>query len=69
MNIVDFNSMIPCDVCKKSKQHILLFSLSFSRTENMFDLIHIDLWGRYNRTSIAGAHYLLTIVKDHSRAT
>ena len=31
--------------------------------------MHIDLWGPYKIPSITGAHYVLTIVDDFSRAT
>lgn len=60
---------LPCDVCAQSKQQRMAFPISHSTTKSPFDLIHVDLWGPYKHKSITGAHYVLTIVDDFSRAT
>lgn len=56
-----------CDSCTRAKQHRLPFPISFSKTENCFELIHIDIWGRYHTASFEGAQYFLSIVDDYSR--
>jgi Reverse transcriptase (RNA-dependent DNA polymerase)/gag-polypeptide of LTR copia-type/Integrase core domain/GAG-pre-integrase domain/Retrotransposon gag protein len=58
-----------CDVCHRSKQTRNIFPLSINKASSIFDLVHCDIWGGYNTTSNSGAHYFLTIVDDHSRAT
>ena len=57
-----------CDICFQSKQTRELFSESSNKSLGSFDLIHIDLWGRYRVSSSCGTVYFLTIVDDYSRA-
>lgn len=52
----------------RAKQIRDSFSLSSSKTTNIFELIHYDLWGPYNTTSIYGIVYFLTIVDDYLRS-
>lgn len=40
-----------------------------SLSTNSFDLVHIDVWGPFNPSSVDGFRYFLTIVDDHSRYT
>ena len=35
--------------------------------EDLFEIIHSDVWGHYTVPSSCGAHYFLTIVNDASR--
>ncbi|KAL8145688.1 hypothetical protein AgCh_003726 [Apium graveolens] len=42
----DFSS---CDICHFSKQHRLSFDSSNSYSSNVFDMIHIDVWGSYKQ--------------------
>jgi hypothetical protein len=65
----DFNKINCCDICHKSKQCRLSFSQSMNKAERPFDLIHCDLWGKYNTASSNGSHYFLTLVDDHTRGT
>ncbi|GAU35639.1 hypothetical protein TSUD_394790 [Trifolium subterraneum] len=65
----DFNKIKCCDICHKSNQCRLSFSQSMNKAERPFDLIHCDLWGKYNTTSSNGSHYFLTLVDDHTRGT
>ncbi|KAF5193416.1 Retrovirus-related pol polyprotein from transposon re1 [Thalictrum thalictroides] len=58
-----------CDVCIRAKQTRILFQSSKTRSNEPFDLIHIDIWGGYQTTSHTGAHYFLTVVDDYSRCT
>lgn len=36
-----------CHVCPLAKQTKLPFPISISQTSNVFDLIHLDVWGPY----------------------
>ncbi|KAL0431167.1 UNVERIFIED_CONTAM: Retrovirus-related Pol polyprotein from transposon RE1 [Sesamum radiatum] len=58
-----------CSICPLAKQTRAPFPLSISDTKSSFDLIHIDIWGPYKQATLSGAHYILTIVDDHSRVT
>ncbi|KAL2232264.1 UNVERIFIED_CONTAM: Retrovirus-related Pol polyprotein from transposon RE1 [Sesamum indicum] len=58
-----------CSICPLAKQTRLPFSISNSCTHSCFDLIHVDIWGPYKQATLSGAHYMLTIVDDFSRAT
>lgn len=61
--------LIGCEVCAKAKQTRLEFSISNTHSKEVFDVIHVDLWGSYHKKSLSRAHYILTIVDDFSRAT
>jgi len=58
-----------CETCHRAKKTRNCFSLSSSKAERIFHLIHCDIWGPYRETSANSAHYFLTIVDDASRAT
>jgi hypothetical protein len=60
---------LPCDICFYAKQKRLPFSLSKSISANIFDLVHMDIWGPLSIPSISGFKYFLTIVDDKSRFT
>lgn len=62
---INNNSQI-CDSCIRAKQSILPFPISFDKTSSFFELIHVDIWGRYKHASLYGAHYFLSIVDDFS---
>ncbi|KAL2246173.1 UNVERIFIED_CONTAM: Retrovirus-related Pol polyprotein from transposon RE2 [Sesamum indicum] len=49
--------------------HRTTFPTSDSKTENAFDLVHVDVWGPYKEYSISHCHYMLTLVDDYTRAT
>lgn len=65
----DFNKIDCCDICHRSKQCRPSFSQSMNKAESPFDLIHCDLWGKYNTASSNGSHYFLTLVDDYTRGT
>ncbi|KAF7820465.1 Retrovirus-related Pol polyprotein from transposon TNT 1-94 [Senna tora] len=68
LNKEDFPST--CDVCHYAKQQRTSFNKSLTRSECIFDLLHVDLWGPYKEKCIfTNAIYFLTIVDDHSRTT
>ena len=58
-----------CDVCHLAKQRRLSYSPSMSRASKIFELIHMDIWGPFSKTSVHGHKYFLTILDDYSRYT
>ena len=57
-----------CDTCNRAKQTRVTFQDSSNRADDLFSLIHCDLWGPFREKSSCGASYFLTIVDDCSRA-
>lgn len=62
------NELLPCIPCYLAKQKRLPFLNSESHADDIFKLIHVDLWGPYKTKTISGASYFLTIVDDHSKS-
>ena len=58
-----------CEICLRAKQSCNKFTLSKNNAQDLFDLIHCDIWGLYRTPSSCGAHYFLSIVEDASRGT
>lgn len=56
-------------VCPLVKQTRIPFGNSNNESLDVFELIHIDIWGPYKELSLTGASYFLTIVDDFSRFT
>lgn len=56
-----------CNICLYFNQHKLPFSVSISRANECFRLIHLDLWGPYKVKALNGASYFHTVLDDHSR--
>ncbi|KAL4388539.1 hypothetical protein GQ457_09G023790 [Hibiscus cannabinus] len=56
-----------CDVCHLAKQKRLSFPLSVTKSECIFDLVHMDIWGPFPVESLYGHFYFLTVVDDKSR--
>ena len=52
-----------------AKQSRLPFGTSTISSTKPFDIIHCDIWGRYQHSSISGANYFLTIIDDYTRFT
>lgn len=65
-NLVRRNNDV-CDVCPRVKQSRASFPISSNKANELFELVHIDLWGAYKVPSSCGARYFLTIVDDFSR--
>lgn len=57
-----------CDSYSKAKHTRLPFSNNDNKTNDCFELLHCDIWGKYCTPSFSGASYFLTIVDDFSRA-
>ncbi|KAL0444308.1 UNVERIFIED_CONTAM: Copia protein [Sesamum latifolium] len=68
INSSDVNTELPCDTCHKAKQSRISFPLSTTRAQQVFDLVHMDLWGPYTAPTISGDTYILTLLDDHSRS-
>lgn len=58
-----------CLTCPMSKFTKLPFLLSDSHAKDVFELIHIDIWGPYKVCTRGKFRFFLTIVDDHSRHT
>ncbi|XP_040937729.1 uncharacterized protein [Gossypium hirsutum] len=62
--VANSDSISQCPVCPLAKQPRLSFSISTSRVDTIFSLIHIDLWGPYHVSTHNGHRYFLTLVDD-----
>lgn len=60
---------LACEACHKAKQTRFSFPSRTSDASQIFELIHIDIWGTYSASSITHTNYMLIIVNDHSSAT
>ncbi|XP_052477253.1 uncharacterized protein LOC128032616 [Gossypium raimondii] len=58
-----------CKTCHFAKHKKLSFPVSQTRSNNIFDLIHVDIWGPNSIVSLHGHRYFLTIVDDFTRYT
>ncbi|GJS73677.1 retrovirus-related pol polyprotein from transposon TNT 1-94 [Tanacetum coccineum] len=58
-----------CLSCPMTKFTKLPYSISESHSSNVFELIHIDIWGSYKVSTHGKFRYFLTIVDDCSRGT
>ena len=57
-----------CEVCFRAKQTRAQFHVSENEVEDLFEIIHCDIWGPYRVPSSCGACYFLTLVDDGSRS-
>lgn len=46
-----------CDVCQQARKKGLPFSISNNNAHNLFDLIHIEIWGPFNIVYVHGFKY------------
>lgn len=53
-----------CDVCPKAKQKRFTFSYDSHTSKNIFDIIHIDVWGSFSVITHECYRYFLTIVDN-----
>lgn len=63
------DNVSPCDSCHFAKQRKLPFPDSVTCTNDVFNILHADLWGPFSTISMLGHKYFLTLVDDHSRFT
>ena len=57
-----------CDICHYSKSTRLPFNLSLSKSSEMFELVHSNVWGPFS-LSIDGFKYFVTFIDDFSKVT
>lgn len=70
MPVIDSSSGVElsvCDICFRAEQCRSEFPLSINKSKDVFELIHVDLWGPYRTQSLCGCYYFLTVVDDFSR--
>lgn len=58
-----------CSIYHFYKQVKLPYSEKGIRSKNLFDLVHLNVWGRYQTLTHQNKYFFLTIVEDHSRTT
>ncbi len=57
-----------CESCLEGKQHRNPFpNNSNNRAKSVLELVHTDVCGKLNATSLSGSQYFLTFVDDHAR--
>lgn len=56
-----------CDTCNRAKQTRVTFHESSNKADDLFSLIHCDVWRPYREKSSCRASYFLIIVDDFSR--
>lgn len=57
-----------CEVCMRAKHTRDPFPLLHRRSDNLFEMIHADVWGPYSHESVSNTRFVLTLVEDHTRA-
>ncbi|PWA90678.1 hypothetical protein CTI12_AA098680 [Artemisia annua] len=67
--VVSKSHTADCLSCPMAKFTKLPYSLSESQSSEIFDLVHIDVWGPYKVPTNGKFRYFLTVVDDCSRAT
>ncbi|GJR80268.1 retrovirus-related pol polyprotein from transposon TNT 1-94 [Tanacetum coccineum] len=68
-NSNDKTNIVSCLSCPMAKFTKLPYNLSESHALDIFELIHIDIWGPYKVETNGSKKYFLTIVDDCSRVT
>lgn len=58
-----------CTVCPLAKQTRVVFNKSSIKTNDVFQLIHVDIWGPFKFASRTKCTMFVTIVDDFSRYT
>lgn len=58
-----------CSICPLAKQKQLSFDSENNFCNEIFDMVHCDIWGPYQNSTYNGQRYFATIVDDKSRYT
>jgi hypothetical protein len=65
---VDMQTLKPdCVACTEGKLTVKLFDQPATCTKKIGQLTHIDLWGKYDTTSLHGRQYYILFVDNLSR--
>ena len=56
----------PCAGCELGKQHRLPFPLSDKRATRPLELVHSDVMGPFQTTSLQGSSYVVSFIDDYS---
>lgn len=56
-----------CEICVKAKHYKDPYPILNQRSNEIFELIHTDVWGPYSCESVRNTKFVLTIVEDHRR--
>ena len=68
--IIDKSSpILDCIPCIQAKQSVAPFGPPMQQNTSLGELTHIDLWGKYDITSINGSSYYLLMVDNATRYT
>lgn len=69
-NELDLNKLTQCEACIKGKIHRTAMPNSAThRASKILELVHSDVCGPMNTTSLGGAKYFVTFIDDYSRFT
>ncbi|XP_070024934.1 uncharacterized protein [Nicotiana sylvestris] len=68
-NKVKLDVQKDCHICLLAKKSRLKFPISVSKTTNIFQIVHIDVWGPYKISTYDKKYYFVTLVDDFSRYT
>lgn len=68
---VNFSPKQPffCPICPMAKQSRLPFPPKSNSSTNIFELLHVDLWGPYQTPTHDNFKYFITLVDDFSKST
>ena len=69
LNLSSLNKVKTCDPCQFAKLHRLPFPEHLNKSNELFGLIHSDVWGNAPIESKEGFKYFVTFIDDKSRAT
>uniref|UniRef100_A0A2N9IBP1 Integrase catalytic domain-containing protein n=1 Tax=Fagus sylvatica TaxID=28930 RepID=A0A2N9IBP1_FAGSY len=58
-----------CDICEMAKSHRVPFPISMNKSPVPFMVIHSDVWGPANTSSLSGARWFVSFIDDHTRMT
>ena len=67
MTSIKFCDVFDCLISLLAKQTHSQYLLSTIHTHAPFELIHVNIWGRYHISALGEARYFLTIADDYTR--
>lgn len=69
VSYVDTNGSLACVACCRGKQTRKPFKKGTTRAQQLLEVVHADLAGKMETTSIGGSRYVLVLVDDFSCRT